>query len=82
MFITLTLYKNTNRIRVNINNISCYKTIKVDSFHSEGADSLISIYKTGVYFLNDPVPVVVEEDTIVVDKMIETMLLCKNETVV
>lgn len=82
MFITLALYKSTNRVRINVNNISYYKTIKADSVYSKGADTFISVYRTGIYFLNDPVPVVVEEDTIVVDKMIETMLLCKNETVV
>lgn len=82
MFITLTLYNSTNRVRLNVNNISYYKHIKVDTAHSKATGVLIEVYKTGIYFLNDPVPVVVEEETAAVDKMIETLLCYKNETVV
>lgn len=73
-FITLMLYNSTNRVRINVNSISFYKMIKVDSIHSQTNDGYREVYKTGIYFQNDPVPVVVEEDTIVVDKLIADAL--------
>lgn len=82
MFITLTLYKNTNRVRVNVNNISYYKMIKADSVFSQEADTTIEVYKTGIYFPADPIPLVVEEDTIVIDNLIKQLLSSNNETVI
>jgi hypothetical protein len=74
MFIQLTPYKNTNKVRININNISFYRFIKVDTVHSQTSDGFLDVYKTGVYLIGDPVPIVVEEDTIDLDKMILKLL--------
>lgn len=73
-FITLTLYNSTNRVRVNVNSVSFYKMIKVDSVPSQTHDGYREVFRTGIYFQNDPVPLVVEEDTIVVDKLITEAL--------
>jgi hypothetical protein len=74
MFIELTPYKNTNRVRVNVNNIAFYRFIKVDTVRMENQDGFFDVYKTGVYLIGDPVPIVVEEETIVLDKMIAELL--------
>jgi hypothetical protein len=70
MFISLTPYKNTNRVRVNINNIAFYRFIKADTIPSQTSAGLLEVYKTGIYFIGDPVPLVVEEDTNDIDRMI------------
>lgn len=74
MFIKLTMYGSTNQVRVNINNVTHYKTIKVDSVPSQTHPGYREVHKTGVYFQNNPVPVVVEEDVIMVDGMIYELL--------
>lgn len=73
-FITLTTHNSTNRVRVNLTNVAFYKMIKVDSVPAQTASGYREVYKTGIYFQNDPVPLVVEEDTIVVDKLITEAL--------
>lgn len=74
IFISLTTYESTNRVRINLNNVIFYKTIKVGSVPSQTTNGYRDIYKTGIYFQNDPVPLVVEEDVIVVDKLITEAL--------
>ena len=74
MFIQLTTYKSTNRVRVNVNNIAFYRFIKVDTVPAKTEQGFLEVYKTGIYFSADPIPLVVEEDTIHIDKMIADLL--------
>lgn len=85
MFITLTIYGGTNKVKVNVGNICYYSTVKTDAvvfYADEVSPEHRRAYTTGIYFQNNRAPLVVAEDIIVVDKLIREALFSRHETVV